>query len=62
VKTLTMPAPLDNRLFHSRQVIENYQNAVADFLQQQQQAEYNCKSAKRSKHKTRRQQYDDQTN
>lgn len=54
---LTMPLPLDSRRFHSREVVAAYNQQVADFLQQQANAEYNSKTSKRNKQ--RRQRYTD---
>lgn len=38
--TLQHPAPLDPRIFHSKAVVEEYQQAVADYLAQQAALEY----------------------
>ena len=47
---LVMPASLNPRLFYSKQAIADYNAAVAEFLAQQQQAEYtNSKNQKRNK-------------
>jgi selenocysteine lyase/cysteine desulfurase len=58
---LTMPAPLNPRLFHNQQVIDAYNEAVAAYLAQQAQAQHaHTRAAKRSKHQTRRQRFDEQ--
>lgn len=47
---LSMPTPLNPKHFHSKQVVEDYQQAVAAFLAQQQAAEYeHSKNRKRNK-------------
>lgn len=54
---LTMPQPLDSRLFHTREAVTAYNQQVADFLRQQAEADYNSKTSKRNKQ--RRQRYSD---
>ena len=57
---LVMPSPLDPRLFHSRQKIDAYNSAVADYMSQQAEAEFNhCKKPKR-KHVSKRDQFNEQ--
>ena len=47
---LEMPQPLDPRLFHSREVVDEYNAAVAAYLEQQQAAAYkHSKNQKRNK-------------
>lgn len=58
---LEMPLPLNPRQFYSQQAIADYNAAVASYLAQQSQAEHaHSRAAKRSKHQTRRQQFDEQ--
>lgn len=57
---LVMPEPLNPRLFYSKQAVAEYNNAVAEYMAQMEAAEYRAKNAKGNKHKSRREQYDDQ--
>lgn len=60
MKLLTLPMPLNPRLFYSRQAVEDYQNAVADYLQQQAEAEQSHSKTSKRKHPSRREQFNDQ--
>lgn len=50
MQLLTPPIPLSPRLFHSKQAVDAFNDAMAAYLAQQQQAEYNhSKNQKRNK-------------
>ena len=47
---LTMPLPLNPRRYYTREALEQYNQEVADYLAQQQQAEYaHTKNSKRNR-------------
>lgn len=57
---LTMPLPLNPRLFYSKQAVEKYQQAVAEYLAQQEALEYSHSKSSKRKHPSRREQYAEQ--
>ena len=58
MKLLTLPMPLNPRHFHSKQAVEDYNAAVAEFLAQQEALEYSHSKSSKRKHPSRREQYE----
>ncbi|MDO8774305.1 MAG: hypothetical protein Q7K57_37450 [Burkholderiaceae bacterium] len=57
---LTLPMPLSSRLFHTQQAIEIYNQQVADYYAQVEEAERNSKTPTRNKQPSRRERYEEQ--
>ena len=54
------PAPLNKRLFHSKETVDRYNADMAAYIAYQADIEYRHSKAKKNKHASRREQFNEQ--